>query len=131
MKIRLIALSAIMLAVLVSCASAASTDETDPVSVVKAYYDAENADDLDAVMALIADDAVFTFPLEGQHTGTDEIREWEQYAMQKGGEFELSNIQVAGDTVTFTANFLWGGLHLKHDYEVIVQGGKIKSLTAR
>ena len=131
MKIPLFALSAIMLAVLVSCAPAACTDKTDPASVVKAYYDAENADDLEAAMALIADDAVFTFPLAGQHTGQDEIREWEQYAMQKGGDIELSNIQVADETVTFTANFLWGGLRLKHDYEVIVQCGKIKSLTAK
>jgi ketosteroid isomerase-like protein len=131
MKIRLIALSVIMLALLVSCSSAASTDEADPASIVKAFYEAENADNLDAAMALISDDAVFSFPNYGPYNGKDEIRDWEQVAMQNGGEFELSNIQVDGDTVTFTASFLWMDSHIEHDYEVIVQGGKIKSITAR
>jgi ketosteroid isomerase-like protein len=131
MKIQRIALSSIVLAVLVSCASATSTAKTDPVSVVKAFYAAENANNLDAAMALIADDAVFTFPQFGEHRGKDEIREWEQFAMEKGGEFELSHIQSTGDTVTFTAQFLWMGLHIEHDYEIVVWDGKIKSLTAR
>jgi ketosteroid isomerase-like protein len=55
-------------------ASCGASQERDPASTVQAFYDAANREDLDAFMALVADDAEIDWGREGLVTGKEEMR---------------------------------------------------------
>jgi hypothetical protein len=96
-----------------SCASAGSSDTSDVVAdpsvVVTDYLDARNTGDLDAQLALYADDAVVTgHPLDddGSATGVDAIRQLEDFQGEFPGTVtEYVDLGVSGDTVTFDHRF--------------------------
>jgi hypothetical protein len=75
-----------------------------PEEVLASYVEAFNAHDLDAVMALFADDAIITgHPLDSAPPaeGTAEVRILESADMGTGNTYEMTNVEAAGDTVTF------------------------------
>ncbi len=104
-------LAAIVVAIALTAAACSSSSE-DPAAVLAAYEDARNAKDVDALMALYADDAVVTdHPLDSDKLaeGVDEIRALEQQVpsiMGANGSTEFQVIEVSGNTATFTQKFV-------------------------
>ena len=82
-------------------AAVAAVNAADPVSVLKAHYAARNAYDLENALALVADNAVFTTP-NGDYEGKAKIEDLLVTIYSGGNQFTLSDIQVNGNTVTFT-----------------------------
>ena len=115
-----------LLAVLLVACGGSSEQGADPASVVKAFHEAGNAGNVDAAMALLADDAVL---VRGGDviTGNEQIRAWLQSEADRGITFESSNFQVAGDKVTYTCKAFENGRQIGEGIgEAIVQAGKIK-----
>lgn len=108
MKFRL--LTATIAAVVLTTTACSSSSE-DPESVLRAYEAARNSSDVDAVMALYADDAVHeNHPLDtvSPATGVLEIRGYEgQVPAIQGstGGVEYIDLEVSGSTVTFNSIF--------------------------
>lgn len=109
---------------------------TDPAAVFTALADALNAGDVDAALALVADDAVLTFPDPGYvFTGKEEIRGWYEGLVAQNLHAEPSDFQIDGDRMTWSNKVSidnWRALGIAPlDYtgEGTVQDGKIKSYT--
>ena len=104
--------------------------------VFDAFNAAVNAHDVDAALALFADDAVAEFPNQpppNLHTGTDEIRTWLESDIANNIQVEVSDVKTAGDTVTAIGKVTVDGLPpdvvLQGTVEVTVKDGKITSFT--
>ena len=63
----------------------------DPISVLQGFAAAINAKQLEAAMALVADDAVFINP-GARYSGKSEIRVYVRSAINHGVTNELSNL---------------------------------------
>ncbi len=125
-------------------ASAQTTQPADPPAVLSAFEKVAfgNAQDIDAALALMTDDAVLrVIPpppgTTGVWTGKAEIRQGLQYNKANGVMREnIGTPQVEGNKLTtksmVTNNFftLWGVAPVEHSTEIIVEGGKIKSYTS-
>ena len=74
--------------------------EADPASVVTAAYEAWNAGDVDAYLALVADDAVVDIPGFGTYTGLEEIRAWMEGLIPLNPHMGYEILQGEGGTVT-------------------------------
>ena len=121
------------LALLVACGStqppSPTTQGADPVSVLQAFDTALKAKDLDAAMALVADDAVFDVggPAAGVYTGKEQIRRWLQSEMARNVTVERSHFQVTSDKVTYSWKIFSNGvLRDEGTGETIVQDGRIR-----
>ena len=103
----------------------------DPVSVVQAFYDAANAEDIDAFMELIADDAEIEWGREGLVVGKENIqRRAEALFLAFDFTFVLSDFQVDGNRVTFKHEMILDDTQAIVEQcadEAVVEGGKIKS----
>lgn len=106
------------------------------LKVFDAFNAAVNAHDVDAALALFADDAVAQFPNQpppNVHTGTDEIRTWLEGDIANNIHVEVADDKTAGDTVTAIGMVQVDGLPpdlvLQGIVEVIVKDGKITSFT--
>jgi hypothetical protein len=116
--------------------------ETDPVSMIMAWNDAQNAGDVDAALAFLADDAFITLippPMEGHDgvfRGKEEIRAWWENLYSLNGASTVSNCQVDGETVTCLLNYTDDSLKalgldsIDNEFVVIVQEGRIQTYTA-
>ena len=62
-------LCGVLVAAVVTCCGA--SQEQDPASIVQAFYDAANREELEAFMALVADDAEIDWGREGLATGKE------------------------------------------------------------
>jgi hypothetical protein len=102
----------VLLGFIVVAACSSGTTELmvapDPEQVVEGYVAAYNAQDIDRVMAFVADDAVI---IQGSDRleGTDVIRteilgEFEIHA-PGGDAYSITNLVVAGDTATWDHEF--------------------------
>jgi ketosteroid isomerase-like protein len=98
MKTRLIA-TTIVIAMLVLPA-ALHAQEPNPEAVVTAMYEAFNAGDIDAFLALYPEDAAIEIVPFGTHTGHQEMREWAEGLMALNAEMKLEVLEVDGGTVT-------------------------------
>jgi limonene-1,2-epoxide hydrolase len=132
MKTRLVAIT--MLAVVLALPLALYAQETDPAAVVTAAYDAWNSSDVDAYVALVADDAVVDIPGFGTHTGLEEIRAWMQGLIPLNPHMDFEILRVEGDTATLKSwytddDFRALGVVLEADEVIVVQDGKVKSDT--
>ncbi|MCI0478909.1 MAG: nuclear transport factor 2 family protein, partial [Anaerolineales bacterium] len=146
-KLFLICALALCVVALVACAAPTPTATTVPPTpvptpdlgaTIKSLSAAFKAGNVDAVMALYADDATQTQtpPPTGQsgvRTGKEQIRAF--YAGMIADRFsgELSNLKVGGDKVTYTVTFStdtyrkMGIAPLVVTEEAVIVGGKIKS----
>jgi len=117
--------------VLVLLAACGKSQEQDPVSVVQAFYEAANAEDIDAFMALVADDAEIEWGREGLVTGKENIRRRaEALFVDFDFTFVLSDFQVDGKRVTFNHEMVLDDTQIIVEEcadEIIVERGKIKS----
>lgn len=116
-----------------------SAQASDPLAVVNAYL--ANLNDVDAALALVADDAVISIVPPPPNTpggvwrGKEQIRQYLEFGiMQDTKDEPVGSAQVEGDKVTMTVMVLvndfrqWGIGAVQHTVEAVVQGGKIKSL---
>ena len=104
---------------------------TGIAAVIKDFYDACNAKNVDAAMAFFTDDAVYTNHFGAKYEGKAAIRPLVQHNADQGYQFELSNIQVTGSKVTFHLKiYIGGNPSSEYDFEAIVQGDKITSVTS-
>jgi ketosteroid isomerase-like protein len=101
-----------------------------PMDALDAYIAAFNADDLDAVMALFADDAlILNDPVSGNMVaqGIDEVREVQEAEMSFGESYEVTSVDSVGNTVT--ADVLYqttsAGVCYEGTIEITVEQGKI------
>ncbi len=125
--------TAVAVAVVLGAATGAQ-GQTDPGSVARALIDAENAHNVDAAVALFADDAVVTLPT-GRLTTKDQIRGWQSELA--GGNFKatINTPQVSGERVTFSGSieldaFRKLGLdRLESNWDLTIQQGKVKTFT--
>ena len=124
---RLTFLFAMLLSISACAGGGASSSDGPAVAVLEALESAWNAQDLDAAMALFAEDAVETNGL-GTFTGKDAIRGLYEAGMD---EFSLDckNYKVDDNTVTYEC-FLkpYSGTWTSTEYHVsVVENGEIKS----
>jgi hypothetical protein len=104
---------------------------TGIATVIKSFFDARNAKNIDAAMAFFADDAVYTNHFGAKYVGKTEIRPLVQHDADVGTQFELSNIQATESKVTYHLRFLVGGNPTsEYDFDALVQGDKITSVTS-
>jgi ketosteroid isomerase-like protein len=87
-----------------SATEVSTAPSATPEEVLAAYIAAFNADDLDAVMALFADDAVvLNDPVTSRAVaqGIDEVREVQDAEMSLGESYEVLSVDSADNAVTF------------------------------
>ena len=107
-----------------------SQASTDPAAVIQAYFEALGAGDVAGAQALVADNANFKI-LDDVLTGKAQILEYNQDAVLDNPSFELSNIQVDGDKVTYTNRVTIGSQTFTLSSEAVVQEGKVVSIIDR
>jgi ketosteroid isomerase-like protein len=116
---------------LVLLSSCGQPQEQDPASVVKAFYEAASAEELEAFMALVADDAAIEWGRVGLVTGHEQIRRQAE-ALFRDWDFTfiLTDLEVDGQRVTFNHKMVLDSTQAVVEEcvdEVMVEGGKIKS----
>jgi ketosteroid isomerase-like protein len=89
-----------------------------PLEVVEAFGAAWAAHDLDAAMALVADDCVFEAtgpsPDGTRHVGPDAIRgAWQAIFDDAGSRFEAEETFAAADRVVQLWRYSWEGGHVR------------------
>jgi ketosteroid isomerase-like protein len=110
----------------------------DPEGVVRGIVDALNEGEIDAALALVADDAVITlFPAPpnttGVFAGKEEIRAWWETFTASNGSAEITNFSAQGETATWTATVTEDGFRdlglgsLEFNGAGITQGGLLKT----
>lgn len=122
-----------LVALVVLVAAACSSSDADPSTVLEDHAAAYNAHDLDAVVALFAEDAIVTgHPLDptGITEGREAIRELEEEALTISASEnadEYTNIVESGNTVTFGHLFTTssGQCFSGDGHRVVVEDGKI------
>lgn len=113
--------------------------ETDPVAVVKGFYEAANAGDVEAALAFYADDAVIDMPvpppgMPDTYRGKEEIRGWIDSGVATNKEVVLLDTKVDGDTVVATVSAAddilrsFGLSSLEQRDTFTIQDGRIKAL---
>ena len=110
--------------------------ESDLAAVIADLEKAMNAGDVDAALALLTDDAVFTSRMLGEesvYTGAAEVRVLFEELVAGDFQMQIEILQVEGGTVT-TKTLTWGAgmppgvapLEARETY--VFQDGKIKSI---
>ena len=110
-------------------------NETYPGAAIASYVAAYNAADVDAVVELFAEDAVITLHPGGDYAGITEIRTLHEAEADGTVVYDISNVVVDGDTVTW--DHVWSGLEENGDpfencvtgHTAIVEAGQIVSWT--
>jgi ketosteroid isomerase-like protein len=99
--------------------------------VVRAFYEAANAEDIDAFVALVTDDAEIDWGREGLVSGKEAIRRRAETLFRDFDfTFVLSDFEVDGNRVTFNHKMVLDDTQAVVEEcadEVVVEGGKIRS----
>lgn len=133
-----------LLALLLMPAPGAFAQTGDPAAVIRAFYEASNAGNVEAAIAQIAPDAVFTFAVDNparpegvRFVGAEGLRQRFQIQASENVVDEISGLRVLGNRVT------WTDLHTNNAFrrlsvaplefrgEGVIENGKITSLTTR
>jgi ketosteroid isomerase-like protein len=90
----------------------------NPLEVVEAFGAAWAAHDLDAALAMVADDCVFDAtgpaPDGSRHAGRDAIREaWQAIFDDRDSRFEAEETFAGGDRVVQLWRYTWAGGHIR------------------
>ena len=103
----------------------------DAETVVRAFGDALNAHDIDAVMALMTDDCVFEntspFPDGERFTGQEAVRDfWTAFLRDSPrAHFDLEELIACGDRCVTRWRYDWGDGHLRGVDLFRVRDGKV------
>jgi len=106
----------------------------DPLSMVNTFHDAINSDDIDAALALFADDAV-VIDNGSVIEGKEQIRDWALLSQRMAGlRLTMLNSEMDGEKVIWL-DTAQNGLEVEHviyllRWEAIIRDGKIQSLAA-
>ena len=140
LAVGLVAMLAQVVGVQPAAAAPASAQAADPVSVVDAFH--ASVDDIDAALALLADDVVIELippppNTTGKWTGKEEVKAfyvWKnsmnQRRMREGdaqvstdaaGTLVTGNVGVTSDTFR-----MWGVGSVRHTFKAVVENGKLK-----
>lgn len=117
-----------------STSTAGRPASSDPAAVITVIQAKQNAGDVDGVMALVSDNAVF-YNAPGQAGGPKldtraGIRAWVQRQVDTRTTAETSDIKVSGDTVTFSVKATRSGSVIHQGQEkATVKDGKIVERT--
>jgi len=96
--------------------------------VIEAWHEAFNNKDVDAFMALVADDAVLDRGPHGLVTGAENIRATVIEEMKEDIRAKVYGFEVEGNRVTYQYEVFTGGSRVDHGMAVaIVENGKITS----
>jgi ketosteroid isomerase-like protein len=131
------AITAVLLVSLLALTADSHAQADDPAAVFHAFNTAVNAHDVEAALALFADDAVVQFPNQpppNTYRGTAEIRAWLQADAGQNISVQTEQVQVEGDRVSCLGKVDIDslrplGITLTGPAEAVVQGGKITSFT--
>jgi uncharacterized protein (TIGR02246 family) len=133
MNLRAIGIVATAVLALSVVTYAAEAENIDPRSVLKRYIGAQNAGELDATLALWADDGVIINTRGRKIAGKENLRKFIQGNISRKIKQEPEAIQTVGDKVTWInleANESYRKLNVapvQQNSEIIVRGGKIIS----
>jgi len=107
----------------------ASTPTLEPQAhVMLAWHEAWNNKDIDAFMALVADDAVLDRGPYGVITGKEKIQAIVTLEMKENLKAKVSKFEVEGNQVTYYYEVFIDGRKVDQGFAVaIVENGKIKS----
>lgn len=136
MRFGIIGMAATVILGLSAVTYAAEGQTTDPQSVLQRFNDAQNAADVDAALAMWAEDGVRTNTRGRKMAGKEEIRKFIQGVVAAKIRVETESLQVIGDKVMWNireSNELYRKLGIapvRIVVELLVQGGKIKSWVA-
>jgi hypothetical protein len=106
-----------------------------PSQTISAYVTAYNGHDIDAVMAFFTEESVVTgHPFSAESAGLSAIRALQSRdigAAANLGAYEISNVEVTGDTVTW--DHVWtsgrGLLYCEQGQSAIIKDGTILTWT--
>ena len=117
---------------LIHVPSGHSPIQADPLKMVNAFHDAVNSDNVEAVLALFAEDATIT-DNGSVIDGTEEIRNWALHSQRMAGlRLLLIHSQVTGEIV-FWHDLAHNGPEIEPISHIlrwmaVIQEGKIKTL---
>lgn len=106
-------------------------EQASTEAVVRAFNDALNAHDVDAVMALMTDDCVFentSPPPDGERfTGQAAVRDfWERFVRDSPrAHFETEELIATGDRCVVRWRYDWGDGHIRGVDLFRVRDGKV------
>ncbi|MGD8967604.1 MAG: nuclear transport factor 2 family protein [Anaerolineae bacterium] len=98
-KVNVLRIGVVVLLLAAVIASTAAA-QGDLVSLVQALQDAMSRGDLDAAMAMYADDAEFEFVGMGSLVGQEKIRGYKEYITALNTELQYSDCTAEGNSVT-------------------------------
>ena len=116
----------LMLVPVLGSACAPAQPITEPDLVIITMYEALNKDDIDGAMAFIADDALFVTATVFR--GKDEIREFMQGLSDHQARYEVIDLQVEGEEVTWTLKGTMDVKSFERPIRAEIQDGKIVKL---
>jgi ketosteroid isomerase-like protein len=139
-KMKRLVIAVTVLVAMLALPVALCAQESDPVTVVMALYEAVNAGDIEAALALYADDAVIFMPvappnMPDTYTGKEEVRAWIESEVAMNTEYILLESQVDGTTVVATTSVAddvlrsFGLTSLVQTDEFTIEDGKIAART--
>ena len=107
---------------------------SDPEALARAVKEAMSAGDLEAVLALYADDAVLDLGAMGRISGKEELRGFFQDRFSHHATWETSDYQVEGNAVTFKSRYSSDrmrslGVTLEATEVIVIENGKIATDT--
>ncbi len=132
MNLRTVGIATVVVA-LSALTYAAEGQNSDPRSVLKRYIEAQNAGELDAALALWADDGVIINTRGRKVAGKENLRKFIQTNISRKIKQEPEAIQTVGDKVTWInreSNESYRKLNVapvQQNSEILVRGGKIIS----
>ena len=101
MSLRSIEIVAIVILGLAGITQAAEAQNTDPRSVLQRYIDAQNAGNLDAALALWAEDGLIINTRGRKVTGQENLRRFIQTNIARKIRQEPEAVQAVGNKVTW------------------------------
>jgi len=116
----------LMLVPVLGSACAPAQPITEPDLVIITMYEALNKDDIDGAMAFIADDALFVTATVFR--GKDGIREFMQGLSDHQARYEVIDLQVEGEEVTWTLKGTMDVKSFERPIRAEIQDGKIVKL---
>jgi membrane-associated protease RseP (regulator of RpoE activity) len=82
--------------------AAGQSPQADPVSVLKRLFEARNSADSDAAAALFDRDGVIVNVVGTRFAGRDDIGRFMQTTAAQKGKYDLQQVRLAGEIVTWT-----------------------------
>lgn len=136
------ALTLILIALALLVPSVALAQSSDAEQIVTAWHDALHAGDVDAALALVADDVTVRLVppppgMDGTLEGKEELRAWYNGQIAANAESEILELGAEGDQVTLRESYLddtLRGMGLDAPVELVVtftvEEGLIRGYTA-